>query len=90
MLLCLYIVCFIVSALKHLMKMVLERLMDTVVSVDDDEEEEAEQTSAQLHKSVHCSLSTLCDWYNSKTKVGPRSSASVPDFTFKIGCGKRV
>lgn len=59
--------------------------MDTVVSVDDDEEEEAEQTSAQLHNSVHCSLSTLCDWYNSKTKVGPRSSAGVPDFTFTIG-----
>lgn len=90
MLLCLYIVCFIVSALKHLIKMVLERLMDTVVSVDDDEEEEAEQTSAQLHKTVHCSLSTLCDWYNSKRKVGPRSSAGVPDFTFKIGRRKRV
>lgn len=52
------------------MKRVLERLMDTVVSVDDEEEEEAELTSAQLHKSVHCSLSTLCDWYNTKTKVG--------------------
>lgn len=56
------------SALKHLMKRVLERLMGTVVTVDDEEEEEAEQT--QLHKSVHCSLNTLCDWYNTKTKVG--------------------
>lgn len=53
------------------MKRVLERLMDTVVAVDDDdEEEEAEQTNGQFHKSVHCSLSTLCDWYNTKTKVG--------------------
>ncbi|XP_035530276.1 origin recognition complex subunit 3 [Morone saxatilis] len=56
------------GALKHLMKRVLERLMDTIVTVDDDEEEEeTEQTSTQLHKSVHCSLSTLCDWYNTKT-----------------------
>lgn len=55
------------------MKRVLERLMNTVVAVDDDddEEEEAEQTSTTHHKSTHCSLSTLCDWYNSKTKVGP-------------------
>lgn len=51
------------------MKKVLERLMGTAVAVDD-EEEEAEQTGAQ---SVHCSLSRLCDWYNSKTKVGLRS-----------------
>lgn len=65
--------CCIIPALKHLMKRVLERLMDTVVTVDDEEEEgeEAEQTSAQLHKSVHCSLGTLCDWYNTKTKVRP-------------------
>lgn len=54
------------------MKRVLERLMGTVVTVDDDEEEEqAEQSVAQLHKSVHCSLSTLCAWYNAKTKVRP-------------------
>lgn len=45
--------------------------MDTDVTVDDEEEEEAEPTGAQLHKRVHCSLSVLCDWYNSKTKVGP-------------------
>lgn len=53
------------------MKRVLERLMGTDVTVDDEEEEEAEQTSTPLHKSVHCSLSTLCDWYKTKTKVGP-------------------
>uniref|UniRef100_A0A7N6AMM6 Origin recognition complex subunit 3 n=1 Tax=Anabas testudineus TaxID=64144 RepID=A0A7N6AMM6_ANATE len=58
------------GALKHLMKRVLERLMDTVVAVDDDEEEAAEQTNGQVHKSVHCSLNTLCDWYNTVTKVG--------------------
>ncbi|XP_049918029.1 origin recognition complex subunit 3 isoform X1 [Epinephelus moara] len=71
------------GALKHLMKRVLERLMDTVVSVDDEEEEEAEPTSAQLHKSVHCSLSTLCDWYNTKTKKsgtpGKKRSSSDGD-----------
>lgn len=53
------------------MKRVLERLMGADVTVDDEEEEEAEQTSTQLHKSVHCSFGTLCDWYNAKTKVGP-------------------
>ncbi|XP_041828604.1 origin recognition complex subunit 3 [Melanotaenia boesemani] len=56
------------TALKHLMKKVLERLMDTVVAVDDEDEEETEQTSAQLHRSVHCSLSALSDWYMTKTK----------------------
>lgn len=57
------------SALKHLMKKVLERLMGTALDDDDDgeEEEEADNDSAQ---SVHCSLSRLCDWYNGKTKVG--------------------
>ncbi|XP_074517177.1 origin recognition complex subunit 3 [Sebastes fasciatus] len=64
------------GALKHLMKRVLERLMGTVVTVDDDEEEEqAEQSVAQLHKSVHCSLSTLCAWYNAKTK---KSNTDTP------------
>ncbi|XP_040055265.2 origin recognition complex subunit 3 isoform X2 [Gasterosteus aculeatus] len=58
------------GALKHLMKRVLERLMDTVVDDDDDEEEEeeAEQAGAPLNKAVHCSLGTLCAWYNAKTK----------------------
>ncbi|KAM4543237.1 origin recognition complex subunit 3 [Odontesthes bonariensis] len=64
------------AALKHLMKKVLERLMDTVVAVDDDEEE-----TEQLHKSVHCSLGALCDWYTSKiTKSntpGKKRSISV-------------
>ncbi|XP_039993496.1 origin recognition complex subunit 3 isoform X2 [Xiphias gladius] len=65
------------GALKHLMKRVLERLMGTVVAVDDEEEEEeeAEQTGTQLHKSAHCSLGTLCDWYNTKTK---KSSSGTP------------
>ncbi|XP_077435131.1 origin recognition complex subunit 3 isoform X2 [Vanacampus margaritifer] len=65
------------SALKHLMKKVLERLMDTVVAAeddDDDEEEEDEeaatlqQSSTPVHRSVHCSLSVLCEWYNTQTK----------------------
>ncbi|XP_067335439.1 origin recognition complex subunit 3 isoform X1 [Channa argus] len=63
------------GALKHLMKRVLERLMDTVLAVDDDEEEEAEQTRGQIHKKVHCSLGTLCDWYSTKTK---KSSSGTP------------
>ncbi|XP_008278202.1 origin recognition complex subunit 3 isoform X1 [Stegastes partitus] len=61
------------GAMKHLMKRVLERLMDT--AVDDDEEEETEQSGVQLHKSVHCSFSTLCDWYITKTK---KSSSGTP------------
>ncbi|XP_029349133.1 origin recognition complex subunit 3 isoform X2 [Echeneis naucrates] len=65
------------GALKHLMKRVLERLMGAVVSVDDEEqaEETAEQTIAQLHKSAHCSLSTLCDWYSTRTR---KSSTGTP------------
>lgn len=55
------------GVLKHLMKQVLERVMGGAVD-DDEEEEEAEQNSTQVHKSVHCSLSILSDWYNSKTK----------------------
>lgn len=51
------------------MKRVLERLMDTVVTVDDDDEEEEEAKHSQHHGSVHCSLGTLCDWYSSQTKV---------------------
>lgn len=64
------------------MKRVLERLMDTVVTVDDDddvEEGEAKQTNNQQHSSVHCSLSTLCDWYSSQTKVRLQSMACVHD-----------
>ncbi|XP_029900385.1 origin recognition complex subunit 3 [Myripristis murdjan] len=67
------------GALKHLMQRVLERLMGTVVSVDEEEEgdEEAEHASTQLHnKRVHCSLGTLCDWYKSKTK---RSNNGTPN-----------
>lgn len=85
----LYVVCSIISALKHLMKRVLERLMDTVVD-DDEEEEEAEQASAQLNKSVHCSLSTLCAWYNAKTKVRPLHTTSVHSLGFVIGSIKIV
>lgn len=61
---------FFNSALKHLMKKVLERLMDTDVALDDDEEE-VDGEQKPLCNSVHCSLTTLCDWYISKTKVRP-------------------
>ncbi|XP_053290337.1 origin recognition complex subunit 3 isoform X1 [Pleuronectes platessa] len=64
------------GTLKHLMKRVLEKLTGTDVAVDDDEEEEeAEQTSAPLLKGAHCSLGTLCDWYNTKRK---KSSGGTP------------
>lgn len=73
------------GALKHLMKRVLERLMGGVVEdVDDDEEEEVEKTGAQIHKSVHCSFSILCDWYISTTKKatgtpGKKRTSAVKD-----------
>uniref|UniRef100_A0A3B5KQ74 Origin recognition complex subunit 3 n=1 Tax=Takifugu rubripes TaxID=31033 RepID=A0A3B5KQ74_TAKRU len=62
---------------SFLMKRVLERLMDTVVTVEDDdeEEEEAKQTSTQHHGRVHCSLGALCDWYSCQTK---KSSNGTP------------
>ncbi|XP_019712924.1 origin recognition complex subunit 3 isoform X2 [Hippocampus comes] len=62
------------AALKHLMKRVLERLMDTLVAAADDEEEEEieaaalQQSDTPVHRSVHCSLSVLCEWYNTQTK----------------------
>ncbi|KAM3871096.1 origin recognition complex subunit 3 [Diretmus argenteus] len=71
------------GALKHLMQRVLERLMDTVVSVDDEDEED-EVPITQLHKKrVHCSFSTLCDWYKTTTKKsstpGKKRSSAVID-----------
>ncbi|CAF88100.1 unnamed protein product, partial [Tetraodon nigroviridis] len=65
------------GALKHLMKRVLERLMDTVVAVDDDDDEEEGEDKQTInhHTSVHCSLATLCDWYSSQTK---KSSSGTP------------
>ncbi|XP_037551487.1 origin recognition complex subunit 3 [Nematolebias whitei] len=65
------------GALKHLMKKVLERLMDTDVAVvdDDDDEEEVDGEQKRLCRSVHCSLTALCDWYISKTK---KSSCGTP------------
>ncbi|XP_035466420.2 origin recognition complex subunit 3 isoform X2 [Scophthalmus maximus] len=63
------------GTLKHLMKRVLERLTGTAVDDEEEEEEGAEQTSTPLHKSSHCSLSTLCDWYNAKAR---KSSTGTP------------
>ncbi|XP_077477400.1 origin recognition complex subunit 3 [Stigmatopora argus] len=63
------------AGLKHLMKRVLERLMDTEVAGDgdDDEEEEEEEVALQqsntsTHRNVHCSLRVLCEWYKTQTK----------------------
>uniref|UniRef100_A0A673CKV6 Origin recognition complex subunit 3 n=1 Tax=Sphaeramia orbicularis TaxID=375764 RepID=A0A673CKV6_9TELE len=36
--------------------------------------EEPEQTSTETHKSMHCSLGILCDWYNTGTPGKKRSS----------------
>uniref|UniRef100_A0A4W6F2S8 Origin recognition complex subunit 3 n=1 Tax=Lates calcarifer TaxID=8187 RepID=A0A4W6F2S8_LATCA len=63
------------GALKHLMKRVLERLMDTVVTVDDEEEEgeEAEQTEQTI-------LSSLCVFRNSSTGTpGKKRSSPAKD-----------
>ncbi|XP_068608538.1 origin recognition complex subunit 3 [Brachionichthys hirsutus] len=74
------------GALKHLMKRVLERLMGAAVDDDDDEDEEAvEPNRDQLRNKVYCSLATLCDWYDSKTKksktdaLGKKRSSSSDD-----------
>lgn len=57
------------GALKHLMQRVLERLMGTSVSVDEEEDDVAQQSNIQPHRNrVHCSLSMLCEWYKDKTK----------------------
>lgn len=61
------------GTLKHLMQRVLEGLMGTSVSVD--EEEGDQRTTPANQKRVHCSLSTLCDWYKAKTE---KSSPATP------------
>uniref|UniRef100_A0A3Q2YE56 Origin recognition complex subunit 3 n=1 Tax=Hippocampus comes TaxID=109280 RepID=A0A3Q2YE56_HIPCM len=72
------------AALKHLMKRVLERLMDTLVAAADDEEEEEieaaalQQSDTPVHRSVHCSLSVLCEWYNTQTKRSSPSKDQYP------------
>ena len=45
--------------------------MGTAVSVDE-EEDEAEQPGGTQprQKGAHCTLATLCEWYEHKTKVG--------------------
>ncbi|KAL2098778.1 hypothetical protein ACEWY4_005258 [Coilia grayii] len=56
------------AALKHLMQKVLERLMGVDVTMDDDEEDGGQHIAPTHHKRVHCSLSSLCDWYHSVSK----------------------
>lgn len=77
-------VSFMISALKHLMKKVLERLMDTVVVVDDEDEEENVETSPRVHRSVHCSLGILCDWYAARTKVGAQTTVGMHTETWIV------
>uniref|UniRef100_A0A4W5LU88 Origin recognition complex subunit 3 n=1 Tax=Hucho hucho TaxID=62062 RepID=A0A4W5LU88_9TELE len=56
------------AALNHMIQRVLERLMGTTVSVDDEEEPERCSTNVN-QKRVHCSLITLCNWYKTVTKI---------------------
>ncbi|XP_031436874.1 origin recognition complex subunit 3 isoform X2 [Clupea harengus] len=56
------------TALKHLMQKVLERLIGVDVAVDDDDEDGGQRSAPVHQKRVHCSLSSLCDWYSSVTK----------------------
>lgn len=51
-----------------MLQRVLERLMGTSVSVDNEEEPEQRSTNVN-QKRVHCSLITLCNWYKTVTKV---------------------
>uniref|UniRef100_A0A8C7CU96 Origin recognition complex subunit 3 n=1 Tax=Oncorhynchus kisutch TaxID=8019 RepID=A0A8C7CU96_ONCKI len=63
------------TALNHMLQRVLERLMGTSVSVDN--EEEPEQCSTNVNqKRVHCSLITLCNWYKTVTKKAASGTAS--------------
>lgn len=66
--------------------------MDTLVAAADEEEEEEEeietaelqQSHTPVHRSVHCSLSVLCEWYNTQTKVGPMYHDFFFFFTFAV------
>uniref|UniRef100_A0A4W5LVV0 Origin recognition complex subunit 3 n=1 Tax=Hucho hucho TaxID=62062 RepID=A0A4W5LVV0_9TELE len=64
------------AALNHMIQRVLERLMGTTVSVDDEEEPERCSTNVN-QKRVHCSLITLCNWYKTVTKVHSKKRTSV-------------
>lgn len=54
------------TALKNLMQRVLERLMGAGVSMEDDEED---PSMSLPQKRVSCSMSALCQWYKTVTKV---------------------
>uniref|UniRef100_A0A3B3Z9U9 Origin recognition complex subunit 3 n=1 Tax=Periophthalmus magnuspinnatus TaxID=409849 RepID=A0A3B3Z9U9_9GOBI len=54
------------GALKHLLKRVLERIMDGVVAVDGEEDDETD--APQIGKGVQCSFGILCEWYKAKLK----------------------
>ncbi|KAJ7989201.1 hypothetical protein DPEC_G00317050 [Dallia pectoralis] len=57
------------SAVKELMQKVLERLMGTSVTVNDDDQGETEHCTTSIgQKRVHCSLKTLSDWYKTVTE----------------------
>uniref|UniRef100_A0A8C5FX32 Origin recognition complex subunit 3 n=1 Tax=Gadus morhua TaxID=8049 RepID=A0A8C5FX32_GADMO len=57
------------GALKSLMRKVLERLVGSAA------EDEEEGDTHPHPKGAHCTLATLCEWYETKSKVGdPKSS----------------
>ena len=62
-----------VSALKSLMRKVLERLVGSAVDEEEEEEEEEAEKPGGTRphlKGAHCTLATLCEWYETKNKVG--------------------
>ncbi|KAL4623974.1 origin recognition complex subunit 3 [Arapaima gigas] len=79
------------GALKQLMQKVLQRLMGTNITVDEDEAE----TELGVHnnelpqKRVNCSLDALCDWYRTATKKpsgkSPRKRRSCSQSEFPQG-----
>lgn len=56
--------CYFSTAVKLLIKKVLEQLMGKGVSVDEEQEDE----TAPLQRTP-CTISALCQWYKTATKV---------------------
>ena len=65
------------------MRKVLERLVGSAADEDEEEEEEAEQPgNTHLNpKGAHCTLATLCEWYETKTKVGDPAGSGFCSLT---------
>ena len=64
-----------VSALKSLMRKVLERLVGSAA------EDEEEGDTHPHPKGAHCTLATLCEWYETKSKVGDPAGCGFGSLT---------